>query len=70
MVSLISNTNNFYDTEGILRIPQSSSITEASPPNNLVSYTGHSLAESYPSTEMQSVYSVAPGDWAIHISKA
>ena len=27
--------------------------------------TGHSLRESYPSTEMQSVYSAAPANWAI-----
>ena len=32
----------------------------------LVSYTGHSLgAESYPSAEVQSMYSTAPADWAI-----
>ena len=34
--------------EGVLRIPQSSSITGASPCNCLVSYTGHSLVGSYP----------------------
>ena len=43
--------------EGVLHIQQSSSITEASPSNFLVSYPGHSLGESYPSIEMQSVYS-------------
>ena len=50
--------------EGILRIPQSSSIIGASPWDCLVSYTGHSLRESYPSTEMYSVYFLAPADWA------
>ena len=30
----------------------------------LVSYPGHSLGESYPSAEMQSVYSEATADWA------
>ena len=47
--------------EGELRIPQSSSINEASP---LVSYLGHSLGESYPSAEMQSVYFAHSADWA------
>ena len=50
--------------EGVLRIPQSSNITGTSPPNCLVSYLGHSLVGSYSSTEVQSVYSTAPGDWA------
>ena len=44
------------------RIPQSSSITGASSPECLVSYPGHSLGETYPSAEMQSVYSLAPAD--------
>ena len=30
----------------------------------LVSYLGHSLGVSYPSAEMQSVYSTDPADWA------
>ena len=39
--------------EWILRIPQSSSITEASPSDCLVSYSGHSLwVRSYPFAEM------------------
>ena len=46
--------------EGVLHIPQSSSITEASPSTCLVSYAGHLLEESYPSAEMQLVYSTAP----------
>ena len=45
---------------GVLHIPQSSSITEASPSDYLVSYPGHSLGELYSSAEMQSVYSIAP----------
>ena len=50
--------------EGVLHIPQSSSITEASPFGCLVSYPGHLLGQSYPSAEMQSLYSAAPADWA------
>ena len=50
--------------EGVLRILQSPSITEASSSNCLVSYSGHSLEESYPSVEMQSVYSAVPANWA------
>ena len=40
--------------EGVHCIPQRSRITEASWTDCLVSYPGHSLGESYPSTEMQS----------------
>ena len=43
--------------EVVLCIPQTSSITGASLSAFLVSYTGHSLREIYPSAEMQSVYS-------------
>ena len=47
--------------EGVLCIPQISSIIGASTPDRLVSYDGHSLGSvSYPSVEMQSVYSSAP----------
>ena len=48
--------------EGVLRIPQSSSTAETSPSYCLVSYPGHSLVVggSYPSAEVQSVYS----NWA------
>ena len=53
----------------VLRIPQSSSITEASPSDSTVSYIGHSLGESYPSAEMQSVYSTAPADWASELER-
>ena len=53
--------------EGVLRIPQSSSTAGTSPSDCLVSYPGHSLGGgSYPSAEVQSVYSTAPADWAIH----
>ena len=51
--------------EEVLRIPQSSSIAGTSPSDCLVSYPGHSLGGSYPSAEVQSVYSTAPADWAI-----
>ena len=47
--------------EGVPRFPQSSK-TGASPSDCLVSYPGHSLEESYPSTEMQLVYSTAQAD--------
>ena len=47
-----SNSN-----EEVLHVSQSSSITAASPSDNLLSYSGHSLGESYPSADMQSVYS-------------
>ena len=50
--------------EGVLHIPQSSSIAGTSPSDCLVSYPGHSLGGSYPSAEVQSVYSTAPADWA------
>ena len=51
-------------SEGVVRIPQSSSITEATPPDCFVSYPGHSLVESDPSVEIQSEYFAAPVDWA------
>ena len=51
--------------QGLLHIPQSSSIIGTSPSDCLVSYPRHSLGESYPSAEKQSVYSTAPADWAI-----
>ena len=57
------------DNEGIPRIPQSSGITDTSPSDCLVLYTGNSLGESYPSAEMQSVYSTALADWAKFIGK-
>ena len=50
--------------EGVLHIPQSFR-TGASPSDGLVSYPGHSLGESYPSTEMQLVYSAAPANWTV-----
>ena len=50
--------------KGVLRIPQSSSITGAAPSDCLVSYLGHSLRETYPSAELQSVHFTAPVDWA------
>ena len=47
------------DNEGVLHIPQSSSISGASPSNCLVSYPGHLLEEFHSSAEMQSMYSAA-----------
>ena len=53
----------------VLRIPQSSSISGASPSDCLVSYPGHSLrwGGSYLSAEKQSVYFAAPINWAIDL---
>ena len=50
--------------------PQSSSITGALPSNCLVPYPGHSLGESYPSTEMQWMYSTALADCAVYKSRS
>ena len=52
------------DSKEVLRIPQSSRITGTLTSDCLVSYLGHSLEKSYPSAEMQSVYSAAPIHWA------
>ena len=52
--------------ERVLYILQSPSITRTSQSDCLVSYAGHSLMGSYPSAEVQSVYSTTPADWAIH----
>ena len=46
----------------VLRIPQSSGVTGASPSDCLELNPGHSLMESYLSADMQSVYSAAPAD--------
>ena len=46
--------------EGVLYIPQSSSISGVSPSNCLMSYQGLSFRGSYPSAEMQSVFSIQP----------
>ena len=51
--------------EGMLCIPQSSSITGTSPSDNLVLYPGHSLeVGSYSPAEVQLVYSTALANWA------
>ena len=50
------------DNEEVLHISQSSRITEASPSDCLVLYSGHSCWESYSSAEIQLVYSTAPAD--------
>ena len=49
--------------EGVLRIPQSSSITGASPSGCLVSYPRHTFGDSYPSAAVK-VNSTAPADYA------
>ena len=55
--------------EGVLRIPQSSSITGTSLSDCSVSYLGHFLEKSHPSAEVQSMYSTTPTNWAITESK-
>ena len=49
--------------KGLSAFPQSSGITGTLPSRCLVLYPGYSLGESYPSAEMQSVYSATPADW-------
>ena len=57
--------------EGVLRIPPNFSITGTSPSDCLVSYPGNSLdGGSYPSAEIQSVYSTASADWAGYDKRA
>ena len=51
--------------KGILRIPQSSSITRTSPSDCLVLYSGHPLGGSYSSVEKQLEYSTASANWEI-----
>ena len=56
------------DNEGVLHIPLSPSITGTSPSECLVSYPRYSSGVgSYPSAEVQSVYSTAPANWAIRV---
>ena len=55
-----SNSN-----EGVLHIPPNSK-TGALSSNGLKSYPGHLLGGSYPSAEMQLVYSIAPADWTVY----
>ena len=51
-------------SKGIHRIPQSSSITGNLTIKLFSVISGNTSEEFYPSTEMQSVYSTAPSDWA------
>ena len=53
-----------YGSEGVLHIPQSSSITEPSPSDCLMSYPGNSLEDSHLPAEMKSVNSADSADWA------
>ena len=50
--------------KGVLHVPQTSSISEASSSDCLVSYPGGLLEEPYSFAEMKSVYSAAAVDWA------
>ena len=52
------------DNKEVLCIPQISNITWVSPSDCLVSYPRYLLDVSYLSSEMQSVYSTAPANWA------
>ena len=52
----------------VLHIPQCFGIIIASPLNCLISYPGHLFGwRSYPSAEIQSVYSIAPAAWAVFL---
>ena len=53
--------------KGILCILQSSSITRTSPSNCLMLYQDSHCRESYPSSEIQLVYSTVPANCFIHI---
>ncbi len=56
--------------EGLLRILQSFSISGTSQSDWIVPYLGHTLSGgSYPFVGVQSVYSTAPTDWAIHMKE-
>ena len=55
--------------EGVLCIPQSFSISGTSPSDCLMSNPGHTLRKSYPSVEMQLVYSTTPFNSASKILK-
>ena len=55
--------------EEVLHIPQNSSIIGTSPSNYSLSYWGYSFGRSYPSVEMQLVYSIASANWADFVSK-
>ena len=66
-ITLGHSVSRSVDYEGIPHISQSSKITEASPSDCLESYPGHLPGESYPSAEMQSVYSTASANWATDI---
>ena len=64
----LSGATTTGQSERVPHIPQSSSITEALPSDGSVSYPGHSLlAGSYPSGEMQSLYSTAATNWASNL---
>ena len=51
--------------EGLLHVLQSSR-DWASLPDGLISYSWHSLEESYPSAEMLLVYFTASADWVVY----
>ena len=61
--AITQDQNGSRSDEGVLRISQSSCITVAPLSDYLVSYPGHTLEKSFPSAEIQSVYSTAPVDW-------
>ena len=51
--------------KGVLCIPQTYRLTGTSPSDCLVSYPDTHWGVSYPSAEVQSLYSTASADWAI-----
>ena len=54
-----------YGNKGLIRIPEISSISRASPSDCLVSYPEHWLREYYASAEMHSVYFTATADFGL-----
>ena len=56
------NGSGSNGNKGVLHISQSSR-TGASSSDCLMSYPGHSVVGSYPTAEIQSVYSTAPATW-------
>ena len=51
-----------YGNDGVFGILQSTSITGASPSDCLISFSGHSLGESYLSAEILLAFSTASAD--------
>ena len=64
LVAVTTGQSRPKSDDGVLTIPQSSNDTGTSPSDCLVSYSRHSLGESYPSAGLKLVYSAAPDHMA------